>query len=116
MVDFGTDINSDGRLSSNGQISLISDRDNLIQAIKNRIRTYKGTYSFIDSNYGTLIKEMVGYDNTDVNRQILCLDVETNVLQDKRIAKTGCNYNNGYYDLKVITVDNDEIILEDVII
>ncbi len=115
MVDLGTDIASHGKLSSNGQIALVSGLDNLHQAIKNRIKTYKGTYYYIDEDYGTNLKEFLGYDDNNEMRAIICLDIETSVIQDSRIKDAECYYENGVFKLKITTVNGDEIIEDDLL-
>lgn len=109
MVDYGTDFASHGKLDSKGQVPIVSGIDNVKQAVRNRIKTYLGTYDFIDPEYGTLLKDHLGMKNNQISQEITCLEIETRVINDPRIKDATAEYDNGNYNLRLILVsDNDE--------
>lgn len=96
---FGTDYDSSGRLTENGDISLVSGIDNAKQSIRNWLLTDKGFYPSIDMEYGSDIREALGDDINQVNIQALMVYVE-NALKDN--PRVECiNEINTY-----ITMDN----------
>ena len=96
MSVLGTDIASHGKLTSTGDIPIVSGLDNMMQAIKNRIKTYKGTYRLMDADYGSNAKEYMGYDDNDITRKLMCLDFEVALIQDPRITHIEFWYDNGF--------------------
>lgn len=63
MVDteiYGTDYNSQGEVTSTGDIGLTTELDNVEQAIRNRLLTRLGTYPTIDTDYGSEIHLCIG--------------------------------------------------------
>ena len=108
MVNLLTDYASHGKLDSRGQIPIVSGKDNLIQSIKNALKTYKGTYSYIDADYGSLLKDYISMDNNEVTRQLICLEIETVALKDSRVASAICEYDNGEYKLHGKTTDGED--------
>ena len=82
---FGTDFNSTGELASNGDIGLISGLSNAKQNILNWLRTEKGTYPSVDSEYGSLIMDSLGEDTTQTTIQSVTLDIQNALYQNPRV-------------------------------
>lgn len=124
-MNYGTDIASHGvdskgrlippKLDSRGQIPTVSGVDNVRQALRNRLLTYRGTYSNIDPDYGSLLKDYLGLDNNEVNQAIICLELETQCLKDPRVASAKAEYSDGNYHLKCILIGGEEIELEGIL-
>ncbi|WP_054834528.1 DUF2634 domain-containing protein [Methanobrevibacter arboriphilus] len=114
-MDYGTDLKSGGSLDSRGQIPIVSGLDNLRQSIRNRLMTYKGTYSYINDSLGSDLREFIGEDNNEITRALICLEIETVTLEDPRISKCQAYYENGgEYKLQVtpLTDDEEDFIIE----
>ena len=78
---FGTDFDSTGRLSENGDLGLVTGLDNAKQSIRNWLLTEKGFYPNIDEEYGSEIRLCLGEDNNQPNLQALIVYIE-NALKD----------------------------------
>lgn len=119
---FGTDYNSNGEITSNGDISLVSGIDNAKQNIHNWLGTDKGFYSNIDENYGSLISEALGDDTTLINKDIMIIYIQNalyenprvqtilniepyQTVQDKLIFKVEVELVNGQYTSFTVTGD-----------
>ena len=57
---YGTDYSSDGFITSNGDIGLVTELANAEQAIRNRLLTRLGTYPTIDDEYGSNVHQALG--------------------------------------------------------
>jgi phage baseplate assembly protein W len=124
-MDYGCDIashtiDSNGRrippkLDSRGQIPTVSGVDNVMQSLRNRLLTYIGTYSHIDPDYGSQLKDYLGLDNNSINQAIICLELETQCLKDPRVETAKAEYENGNYHLKCMLVGGEEIELEGIL-
>jgi hypothetical protein len=112
MVDYGVDIASHGKLDSRGQIPLVSGTDNVRQSLINRILTYEGTYSYIDEDYGSVLKDYLGLDNNQLNQNIVCLELETQCLKDPRVVSVKAEYRNRNYDLHVTLANGEDLEIE----
>lgn len=124
-MDYGCDIashsvDSKGRLKppkldSRGQIPTVNSVDNVMQSLRNRLLTYNGTYSYIDEDYGSLLKDYLGLDNNSVNQAIICLELETQCLKDTRVASAKTEYHAGNYHIKCILINGEEIELGEIL-
>ena len=57
---YGVDYSSDGFITSDGDIGLVSELENAEQAIRNRLLTRLGTYPTIDTDYGSEVYLVLG--------------------------------------------------------
>ncbi|OQD59012.1 phage Mu protein Gp25-like protein [Methanobrevibacter arboriphilus JCM 13429 = DSM 1125] len=114
-MDYGTDLASHGRLDSKGQVSTVSGVYNVKQSLNNRLKTYKGTYSYIDEDYGSYLKDYVSLDDDKTNQSLVCLELETQCLKDERVESALATYENGEYKLNVILINGEELKLEDIL-
>jgi hypothetical protein len=90
---FGTDIDNRGIVTSTGDIKLISEEENVAQAIKKRLLTRKGAYSYFDSDYGSILQEAKGYKKTLTTMELIALAIETESMKDPRISDCKCEYD-----------------------
>ena len=111
-MDYGTDLKSGGKLDSKGQIPTVSGLDNLRQSIRNRLLTYRGTYSYINESYGSNLRDYLKLDNNKINQALICLEIETVTLEDPRVAKSEAYYENNEYKLRVTPYNDEELIFE----
>jgi phage baseplate assembly protein W len=86
--EYGTDI----RFSSNMQFTplkkpgIITKKDNLEQAIYNRMRTFKGELVW-NNNYGSDLQKLIGQPMTETNQALARLYFVDSVMRDPRIKE-----------------------------
>lgn len=77
----------DGSLSDlNGDFAVVSGRDNLRQAIKNRVETERGELIY-HQDYGSLVRRLIGAVNGPTAALLAAQYVSSAVLGDPRVAK-----------------------------
>lgn len=113
MINLGTDIQRNWELID-GDIQLVSDKNNLGQAILNRLLADKDFYNMFYLNYGSNISEYYGEQNNPNIREYIRVEVETTLVQDPRIQGARCevvSYTNEQIELRVtiLTYENDEL-------
>ena len=113
MINLGTDIQRNWEIID-GDIQLVSDKNNLGQAILNRLLADKDFYNMFYLNYGSNISEYYGEQNNPNIREYIRVEVETTLVQDPRIQGARCevvSYTNEQIELRVtvLTYENDEL-------
>lgn len=113
MINLGTDIQRNWELVD-GDIQLVSDKNNLGQAILNRLLADKDFYNGFYLKYGSNLSEYYGEENNPTIREYIRVEVETTLVQDPRIQGARCevvSYSNEQIGLKVtiLTYENDEL-------
>ena len=115
MVDvYGTDIKSDFSFS-NGDLNLVSNTDNIGQAIVNRLNTDLGFYDWCYSNYGGNLSNVYDMQNNDNALEYLRVEVESILHQDPRIKELTCNCTKDdpqtiYVELDILLINSDEVV------
>ena len=82
---YGTDYSSDGFITSNGDIGLVTELANAEQAIRNRLLTRLGTYPNIDTEYGSNVYQVVGEKRNPSLISELRVYVENCMLEEPRV-------------------------------
>ena len=86
--EYGKDI----RFSTNMQFTplnkpgIITKKENLEQAIYNRMRTFKGELVW-NVNYGSDLPKLIGYPMTDTNKALARLYFVDGIMRDPRIKE-----------------------------
>ena len=89
MVDIaqiGTDIQSDWSFNEHGDLELVSNTDNLSQAISNRLRTELNSLLFYNE-YGTLLVSFNSWTNSERTLEFLKIEIENRLMQDPRLRE-----------------------------
>ena len=82
---YGTDYSSAGFVTSDGDIGLVSELDNAVQAIRNRLLTRLGTYPTIDDEYGSELYLVLGEKITPALVNELQVYIENCMLEEPRV-------------------------------
>ena len=82
---YGTDYDSQGLISSTGDIGLVTELANAEQAIRNRLLTKLGTYPTIDDEYGSEVHEVLGEKRNEDLISQLSVYVENCMLDEPRV-------------------------------
>lgn len=82
---YGTDYSSEGFITSNGDIGLVTELANAEQAIRNRLLTRLGTYPNIDTEYGSNVHQALGEKINSSLISELRVYVENCMLEEPRV-------------------------------
>ena len=116
---YGADYSSDGFITSNGDIGLVSELANAVQAIRNRLLTRLGTYPTIDDEYGSNVHEALGEKINSALISELRVYIENCMLEEPRvyeilsldISKEG--HDTIHLQLQLQLVDGSEVGFEE---
>ena len=116
---YGTDYSSEGFITSNGDIGLVTELANAEQAIRNRLLTRLGTYPNIDTEYGSNVHQALGEKiNSSLIRE-LEVYIENCMLEEPRVYRiltldiTPENHDSIKLQLQLQLVDGSEIGFEE---
>jgi len=118
-MDYGTDIDSTGKLDSKGQVALVTGTANVQQAIKNRLLTELDVYIEWCDDYGTTLRDMLKEELTDNTIEWIKTEIQMNVLKEPRVASCDVEHVEGVqfkYTYRLIDDDTeftDEVNVED---
>ena len=118
---YGVDYDSNGALSSTGDIGLVSELGNAEQAIRNRLLTRLETYPSIDTDYGSEVYRVLGERiTTDLISELRvyisnCLLEEPRVYEVIDLDITQVGHDGLRVDLQVQLVDGSELGFEEII-
>jgi phage baseplate assembly protein W len=116
---YGTDYSSDGFITSNGDIGLVTELANAEQAIRNRLLTRLGTYPNIDTDYGSEVYQALGEKINNSLVSELRVYVENCMLEEPReyaildLDITKENHDTIHLQLQLQLVDGSEIGFEE---
>lgn len=110
--ELGTDIDSSWSLDSTGDLVLVSDEDNLVQAICNRLSAWSEGFKIFYEDYGGALDAYFGLKKTDSNLDFIKLEVETILKQEPRLNNyiVECNYDDNakvHVDISIQFDDDD---------
>ena len=101
---YGTDYGSDGFITSDGDVGLVTGLDNAKQAIRNRLLTRLGTYPTIDTDYGSEVHQVLGEKINQSMISELRVYIENCMLEEPRVYSI--------LNLDITSEDHDALILQ----
>ena len=116
---YGTDYSSEGFITSNGDIGLVTELANAEQAIRNRLLTRLGTYPNIDTEYGSNVHQALGEKINSSLISELRVYIENCMLEEPRVYRiltldiTPENHDSIKLQLQLQLVDGSEIGFEE---
>ena len=84
-MDVGVDIDTSWSLNENGDLLLVSDEDNLRQAIMNRLKCYQPSFEIYYTQDGGFLEEYFGRKRTDETLKFMKIELDTILSQEERI-------------------------------
>lgn len=102
MVDIGTDINGNWELTENGDLRLISQEDNMVQSITNRLSCTLNNLKVYYNEYGSLLFGFIGWKQNYTTLEFMKIEIGNRLMQDPRISgyTISLDYNgNGEVDI-----------------
>ena len=118
---YGADYSSEGFITSDGDIGLVSELDNAEQAIRNRLLTRLGTYPTIDSDYGSELHNVLGEKINSQTLSELRVYIENCMLEEPRVYRIlnldikQEGHDSIHLQLQLQLVDGSEIGFEETI-
>ena len=128
MGDYGVDLNRKWEFN-NGDLNIVSDEDNLVQCIQNRLNARKSNFDLFYTEYGGFLRPYLGEHMNNTTLKFIKLEIETILKQDPRLddfnvdlfIDNGVNCNITVYDSVIDEVveiplsvnDNGEFIVEE---
>ena len=111
--DFGVDINSDWDFK-NGDLILVSNEDNIKQAISNRLNTGLNELDLLYYEYGSVLLNFIGFKRNSTTLNLIKLEIENCLNLDKRISNyiVDVEYGNDEevkINLKISDINNNNI-------
>lgn len=100
VYEIGTDLKSTWTFK-NGDLTTVTDDENLKQSIYNRITTPDGTYRHFYTNYGSVLEPYLGYQKTQTTLEFLKIELERVLLQDPRLQDFKINLEYHEQGVKV---------------
>lgn len=86
-MDFGTDINSNWELTEQGDLKLISNEENLTQAIINRLTCNLNYLNLYYNEYGSLLYGFLGWKRNEKTLEFIRIELGNRLNSDSRIKK-----------------------------
>jgi hypothetical protein len=84
MIDLGVDINKDWNISNN-DLNLVSDEDNICQAIANRLGTYQPSMTVFYTAYGGFLNSFFGRKKTQETLDFMRIEINNILNQELRL-------------------------------
>ena len=118
---YGADYSSDGFITSDGDIGLVTELDNAEQAIRNRLLTRLGTYPSIDTDYGSEVHLVLGEKINAAMISELRVYIENCMLEEPRVYEvleldiSVVEHDSLHLQLQLQLVDGSEVGFEETI-
>ena len=110
ISDLGTDINSSWSFKD-GDLILINDKENLVQAIRNRLNTVLGTLEDFYLEYGSILWRFMGWKSKDITLNFMEIEIKNCLNQDPRLTNYTLDLsyeNNGSVSIDITVFFDDE--------
>lgn len=111
MNELGVDFKSSWSFNDKGDLELVSDTDNIMQSIINRLNCWLGSFDGFYLEYGSILSSFLGWKKDDVTLGLMEIEMENTFQQDPRLTDYDLNldYNNdGGVDINVTLRFGDE--------
>ena len=111
-MELGTDIKSDWSIS-NGDISLVSEADNVAQAVVNRLSCYQPSMAIYYDAYGGFLSNYLGMRKTEESLGFMKIELDSILAQEERLTgyESTLEYNSsGSVDARVVlNVEGEDV-------
>ena len=85
IVEYGVDINSEWSFVD-GDLKLVSSKDNLIQAILNRLNTLQDSLNLFYGDYGSYLQSYFGWRRNEQTLEFIRVEIQTVLVKDPRLS------------------------------
>lgn len=101
-MDYGTDICSDWSFNEDGDLKLVSDLDNMEQALTNRLTCDLNSLELFYDDYGCGLSQFFGWRKTDRTLEFVRLELENRILSEPRIEGYTLQVSYGLHGIDVV--------------
>ncbi len=84
ILELGTDFNSSWEFNDEGDLNLVTNDSNLVQAISNRLNTRNGELDLFYSEYGSFLCNFLGWKKNDTTLEFMRIELDKALSQDPR--------------------------------
>ena len=110
---FGTDICSDWLFDEHGDLMVVSNKDNVGQAISNRLKTQLNELDLFYAGYGSFLTQFLGWKKNDSTLEFMRLEIETRLAGEPRLSGYGVRLeytdNGVQIDMDLVLNDDDNV-------
>ena len=92
---FGTDISKEWVFNEHGDLTLVNNKDNVAQAISNRLQTQLNELDLFYAGYGSFLTQFLGWKRNDSTLEFMRLEIETRLAGDPRLTGYSVNLEYG---------------------
>ena len=100
ITEFGTDIKNTWTFTDQGDLELVTNDDNIIQAILNRLNTRLDELDLYYDEYGSLLRNLLGYPSNEETLEFIRIEIETSLQNEPRLTD---------FEVTVTKQDKDKI-------
>ena len=102
ISDLGTDINSSWEFKD-GDLNTVSDKQNLIQATRNRLNNVLDSLDDFYMEYGSILWRFMGWKSEDTTLKFMSIEIKNCLDQDPRL--TNYTLELSYKDKDTVNID-----------
>ena len=111
IASIGTDICSDWSFNEKGDLNIVSNEDNIKQAIINRLSCELNSLNLFYLNYGSALFSFIGWKRLERTLEFIKIEVENRLIQDPRLNEFSVDVS--YIEDGKIRLDIDVVLSED---
>ena len=100
ITEFGTDIKNTWTFTDQGDLELVTNDENIIQAILNRLNTRLDELDLYYDEYGSLLQNLLGYPSNEETLEFIRIEIETSLQNEPRLTD---------FEVTVTKQDKDKI-------
>ena len=116
----GTDIAGSWSFDENGDLNIVSNKENLAQAISNRLGTDLDSLNLFYANYGSVLGRFLGWRRNQRTLDFMKIEVENRLVADFRLKdfRVECEYlDDGGVGVNVtVRLDDDEVFTNELVL
>ena len=86
MDEISVDISHDWTFNSQGDLNIVSDADNIVQAISNRLNTYSDELDTYYIDYGSVLSSYLGWLAEEDTLEFMKIELESVLDEDSRLT------------------------------
>ena len=109
LTQLGVDINNDC-IFHNGDLLLVDNKENLVQAVVNRLNTIKDSMDDYYYDYGSALSRFFGWRKGEITLKFIRLEIENSLKQDPRLQNFDLDL---FYGEKGVVIHLSTVISED---
>lgn len=104
ISDLGTDINSSWSFKD-GDLNLVSDKENLIQATRNRLNNVLDSLDDFYMEYGSILWRFIGWKSEEITLKFMDIEIKNCLNQDPRLVDYTLELSYRDTDTDTVNID-----------